>query len=485
MAADFLAAAARDQPDTPALDDGGRGWSYRELGQRAGAAAHRLRGVVASGSTVALVSETTGDAVMAVHAVLAAGAVLAPLNPRSTRDELRRALGVLKPELVLSGPEAWELASSAGARPVPLAALDGEGEEALVRGGHAQAGGPDLPAETRVIVWTSGTDGSPRGVALTDTNLRSSIGAAAARLALGPGDRWLATLGLAHVGGLLLTLRTAATGALLVTRGRFRPDEATALMDTGAVTHASLVPTMLRQLLDLREDRPAASLRCLLVGGAPCPRALVERAVSAGIPVALTYGMTESTSQAATAPPALMRRKAGTVGSPLEGVEVRLDEDGEVALRGPTVAARYVGTESRLQGPGGWFRTGDLAEIDEEGHLWITGRRSDRIVTGGVNVDPVEVEDALRRHAAVADVAVVGLPDERWGEVVAAAVVCAGGANPDPSELEGQAGARLTSAKVPRRWLFLRELPRNANGKVDRDAVRSSFGADQPPARTT
>ena len=476
MALDFLADTARAQPAAPALDDGVRGWSYRELGQRVGAAAHRLRGAVASGSTVALVSEPTGSAVMAVHAVLAAGAVLAPLNPLSTRDELRRALEVLKPGLVLSAPEACECASGAGALPVPLAALDGEGEEALPQSAPARARGPDLPAGTRVLMWTSGTRGSSRGVALTDANLRAGIGAAAARLELGPSDRWLATLGLAHVGGLLLTLRAAATGALLMTRGRFQADEATALMDGGAVTHASLVPTMLRQFLELRTGRPSASLRCLLVGGARCPRALVERAVSAAIPLALTYGMTESTSQAATAPPALVRRKAGTVGSPVEGLEVRLDEGGEVMLRGPTVAAGYVGTELPLLGPGGWLRTGDLAEIDGEGHLWITGRRSDRIVTGGINVDPTEVEDVLRCHAGVADVVVVGLPDERWGEVVAAAVVRADGADPDPGELEGLTGARLSTAKVPRHWLFLRELPRNSNGKVDRDAVRVGFG---------
>ena len=153
-----------------------------------------------------------------------------------------------------------------------------------------------------------------------------------------------------------------------------------------------------------------------------------------------------------------------------------MDEGGELMLRGPTVAAGYVGTEIPLQGPGGWLRTGDLAEIDGEGHLWITGRRSDRIVTGGVNVDPVEVEDVLRCHAGVADVVVVGLPDERWGEVVAAAVVRADGANLDSGELEELTGARLPTAKVPRRWLFLRALPRNANGKVDRDAVRIVFG---------
>lgn len=480
MASDFLAPIVRARPDSPALDDGGRTWSYRELERRVGAGAHRLRGALVTGRTVALISETTGDAVMAVHAVLAAGGVLAPLNPRSTAGELRRALDVLKPRLVLAAPEAWDRALSAGARPAPLSALDGEGGEALASSGSAPAGVRDLPPDARVVLWTSGTGGSPRGVALTVANLQAGISAAAARLALGPDDRWLATLGLAHVGGLLLVLRAAVTGALVVTRGRFRPDEAAALVDAGAVTHASLVPTMLHQLLDARADRSDPSLRCLLVGGAYCPLALVERAVQAGFPVALTYGMTESTSQAATAPPALVRRKPGTVGSAVERVEIRL-EGGEVIVRGPTVAAGYVGADLPLQGPGGWLQTGDVGEIDGEGHLWITGRRSDRIVTAGVNVDPVEVEDILRQHPAVSDAVVVGLPDERWGEVVAAAVVCAGGASLDPGELEKLTRARLITAKVPRRWLFLPVLPRNANGKVDRDTVRQSFPPTLPP----
>jgi O-succinylbenzoic acid--CoA ligase len=325
------------------------------------------------------------------------------------------------------------------------------------------------------VIWTSGTGGRPRGVALSYANLAASIAAARVRLGLGPDDRWLATLGVAHVGGLLLVLRAAATGALLVARGRFLADEAAALVAGGAVSHASLVPTMLRQLVELLGGRPAPALRCLLVGGAACPRPLVERAVTAGLPLALTYGMTEATSQAATAPPDVVRRKPGTVGRPLEGLELRLDESGEILLRGPTIAAGYVGTELPLLDGDGWLRTGDLGEIDGEGDLWVTGRRSDRIVTGGVNVDPVEVEEVLRLHDGVSEAVVVGLPDERWGEVVAAAVVRSGGAYPDPDELEELTRTRLTTSKVPRRWLFLAELPRNANGKVDRDAVRQGF----------
>ncbi len=472
---DLLATTARARPDALALDDGARSWSYRELDQRVGAVAERLRALDVAGQVVALASETTGAGAVAAHAVLRAGAVLAPVNPRLTADELRPALDVLCPRLVLAAPEAWDRVLRADVRPVPLDALEGDDSDAPSRRAFPHAGWPTLPARARVILWTSGTGGRPRGVALTEANLAASIQGASARLALDATDRWLASLGLAHVGGLVLVLRAAATGALLVARGRFLADEAAALIEGGAVSHASLVPTMLKQLLDLIGDHPVPALRCLLVGGAVCPRPLLDAALDARLPLALTYGMTESTSQAATAEPELIRRKPGTVGTPLEGVELKVDETGEVYLRGPTVAAGYVGSELPLLDAAGWLPTGDLGELDEDGHLWITGRRSDRIVTGGVNVDPIEIEDVLRLHAGVSEAVVVGVPDERWGEVVAAAVVRSVGAYPDPGELEELTRTRLTTAKVPRRWLFLTELPRNASGKVDRDAVRQGF----------
>ena len=474
---DFLANAARIRPAALALDDGTRSWTYRELDARVTAAAERLRAVGAAGQAVALVSETTGPAVVAAHAVLRAGGVLAPLNPRLTAEELRPALEALTPRLVLAAPEAWDRALGAGVRPAPLDALEGDDARGLADRIAPRHGAPAVPPGTRVVIWTSGTGGRPRGVALTDGNLAASIRGAAARLELGPDDRWLATLGLAHIGGLVLALRAAENAALLVTRGRFLAGEAAALVASGTVTHASLVPTMLRQLLDLLEDRPVPALRCLLVGGAACPRPLTERALAAGLPLALTYGMTESTSQAATASPDHVRRKPGTVGCPLEGVELRVDESGEILLRGPTVAAGYVGSGLSLLDAEGWLRTGDLGEIDLDGDLWITGRRSDRIVTGGVNVDPAEVEDVLRLHEGVSDAVVVGLPDDRWGEVVAAAIVRSSGAYPDPGELEELTRMRLTTSKVPRRWLFVSDLPRNANGKVDRDAVRQGFAS--------
>ena len=273
-----------------------------------------------------------------------------------------------------------------------------------------------------------------------------------------------------------MVVRAAVLGSTLVVRGAFEAEAFSALLDEGRVTHASLVPTMLQRVLDVRADRPPpARLRCVLVGGARAPRALVDRALAAGFPLALTYGMTEASSQVTTAPPELVHSKRDSVGAPLEGVEVRVDGAGEVLVRGPTVAEGYVGSSEPLKDEAGWLHTGDLGELDADGHLRVTGRRSDRIVTGGVNVDPAEVEDILRTHPGVHDVSVVGLPDDEWGEVVAAAAVRRPGLYPDPAELESLARARLTSSKIPRRILFLEELPKNPNGKVDREAVRGFF----------
>ena len=386
-APDFLASVARAHPGAPALDDGRRRWSYGELDRQVETTAGRLLACGVAGCPAAVVSESTGEAVIAVHAVLRAGGVLALLSPRLTAAELRPALELLRPKVVLAASEAWDRVAEAGVAPMPLETAATRGTE-TVWAGTSAASAPELPAGTEVVVWTSGTAGRPRGIALTRTNLDASIRATRVRLSLGPADRWLASLGIAHVGGLMLVLRAAATGALLVTRGRFRTEECAALVDGGVVTHASLVPAMLERVLEARADRSAAALRCLLVGGAACPRALVERALAAGLPLALTYGLSEATSQAATAPPELVARKPGTVGAPLEGLELRVDEAGEVLLRGPTVAAGYVGSQLPLRDRESWLHTGDLGELDNEGHLWITGGRAVRIVTGGCERRP-------------------------------------------------------------------------------------------------
>ena len=241
-------------------------------------------------------------------------------------------------------------------------------------------------------------------------------------------------------------------------------------MREGGIGFASLVPTMLSRILDAWGDwEVPPSLRCLLIGGAPAPPALVQAATRIGFPLALTYGLTEASSQVATAPPSLVRDKPGTVGPPLPGIEVRVSDSGEILVRGSTVAAGHVGSD-------GWLHTGDLGRLDEDGHLWITGRLIDRIITGGVNVDPLEVEQVLESFPWVEEAAVVGIPDPLWGErVVAAVVQRSSGSSVPPDERDRRIRAELSPAKRPREFRDVRVLPRNRNGKVEREKVRALF----------
>ncbi len=428
---DFLAESAARWPERRALSGRGRVWTLAELDAWVDDLAERFRAEdqSAEGDVMALVAEPTPEGVAALLAATRAGLTVAPLNPNLSEAEHDAALHAL-----------------AGSRP------DGA-----------------------AVLWTSGTSGSPRGVVVSARNLRASARAAAARLGLGGRDRWLASLSIAHVGGLALVTRALILGSEIVAEGAFDAGRASALIDEGRVTHASLVPTQLLRLLDARGDRPPPSaFRCVLVGGALAPDDLVRRALALGWPIALTYGMTEMTSQVATAPPSLVRRKPGTVGPPLDGVELRISGIGEILVRGATRASGTVGTRVPLVDADGWYATGDLGHLDEEGHLWVTGRRSERIISGGVTIDPREVEAVLRAHPAVVDVCLVGLPDAEWGEKLAAAVVPVEGAF-DLEEVDAWSRDRLGPPRRPRRWLLLNELPLNANGKVDRAAVRGRF----------
>ena len=294
-------------------------------------------------------------------------------------------------------------------------------------------------------------------------------------------DRWYASLQPAHVGGLALIVRAAALGSEVVATGGFDAAEFASLARRGRVTHASLVPVMLRRFLDQLAPSGgggagATGLRAILVGGAHTPPDLVRRGLAAGLPLALTWGMTEASSQVATATPEEVEADPATVGRPLDGVEVAVGPAGELWVRGRTVSPGYMGEKARLTDPDGWYHTGDLGHRSDEGFLYVTGRLTDRIISGGLNVDPREVESVIRSMEGVADCAVVSLPDAEWGERVAAAVVARAGVTLTLSALEGHQGRHLAGGKKVRAWVVLEALPLNANGKVDRDAIRKRFG---------
>jgi O-succinylbenzoic acid--CoA ligase len=443
---------------------------------------------------VSLLPRSVG-AVVALHAIPRAGAVVAAGSPAWSLEELERLFTVARPKAVLHTPDAripWaresrELAVGAEfpgmTTPVVLTALDDAGE--------ADPGRQKRLHDTHTLILTSGSAGVPRAVRLSIGNHRASARAVIRRLELGAQDSWLASLSFAHVGGIALVLRAAVAGSgVRVVGERFDPGEISQLIDQGRVTHVPVVPSMLHLLLEERADRPPPdSLRCVLVGGAACPPALLERALAAGFPVALTYGLTEAASQVATAPAALVRQKPGTVGRPLGGMDVQTADDGQVLVRGPTVMQGYLDLavtepeDTRDTEDSGWLQTGDLGRLDEDGDLWITGRLGSRIVTGGVNVDPQQVEAGLMEHPGVREAVVVGVPDEVWGEKLVAVIEPVASHQLDEMSLDRFSRERLSGARRPRQWVLAHSLPRTETGKPDRTQARR-IAAQAVAART-
>ena len=452
----WLARAATARGDRTALQTPAGSWSYAELhtAARAGAQDLAARGA-GPGRRVSIALPPGLAFAQALHACLLLGAVAVPLDLRlssSEREHVAAGAAVLVEEPLSDGP--------------PRA------------GGDAPAGGHDLDA-TAVIIHTSGTTAAPRPIELTYGNfLWSALGSAVA-LGLDPDERWLCALPLSHVGGLSILLRSAIYATTAVVHERFEADRVLDALRTERVTLVSLVATTLARLLDAGLSSPAA-LRCALTGGGPVPEALQQRARGAGVPVSLTYGLTETCSQVTTTPVALLDREHPSAGPPLFCTRVRIaggpgatvagsgsePPAGEILVQGPTVARGGLS-------PDGWLHTGDLGCLDADGHLHVTGRKADTIVSGGENVAPVEVEAVLEAHPGVLEAAVLGRSDPQWGEAVTAIVVARPGVELQGEDLRAHCAERLAPYKVPKQVLLAAEpLPRTRSGKLLRRALR-------------
>ncbi|HKN95253.1 MAG TPA: o-succinylbenzoate--CoA ligase [Thermoleophilaceae bacterium] len=423
----------------PALITAAGATTYAELAEGAARTARRLAALgVREGQRVATTLPPSLAFAELLHALPLIGASLVPLNTRLT-----------------SGERRWQLEDS-GARLCVEEPLDGE--EAEIEARRA----PDLDSEHSVI-YTSGTTGRPTAVSLTHRNHIASALASAWNLGVDPGDRWLGVLPLFHVGGLAVLLRSAIYGTTAVLHDGFDVERVKDAFEQGEVTLASLVPTMLRRLVEAGlESAPA--LRAVLLGGGPVPRDLLEWSAQHDFPALQTYGMTQTSSQIATLTAAEAVTKAGSAGRPLLGVELSISGEGEILARGPMISP------GALDPADGWLHTGDRGRLDDEGYLWVEGRLKDVIVTGGENVACAEVERVLEAHPAVVEAAVVGLPDPEWGELVTAFVVLDGEPGGD---LIAHCRERLAGYKVPRALHVVDALPRNAAGKLlRRDLVR-------------
>jgi malonyl-CoA/methylmalonyl-CoA synthetase len=451
---------------------------------------------VKPGDRIAAQIEKSPEAIMLYLGALRAGAIFLPLNPAYTDAELTYFLADAEPKILVCDPHRYDslagAAAKAGAGAVETLGADGDGSlparaKAWVENFEDVARAPE---DLAAILYTSGTTGRSKGAMLTHNNLLSNAEALAVFWRFSPEDTLLHALPLYHTHGLFVAVNTVLlSAAKIILTQKFDPDQIIELMGRASVMMG--VPTFYTRLLrhGALSRETAAHMRLFISGSAPLleetHRAWQERT---GHKILERYGMTETIMISSN--PYEGERRAGTVDFPLPGVSLRIadsesgavleqGETGVIEVKGPNVFVGYwrspEKTAQEFRGDG-FFITGDLGRIDSDGYLHIIGRATDLIISGGLNVYPSEVEAAIDALPGVIESAVIGLPHEDFGEAVAAIVVPAPGAALDESSVKKSLAKNLAKFKLPKRVIFVEELPRNAMGKVQKNLLRERFG---------
>jgi fatty-acyl-CoA synthase len=475
---------ARNTPGRVAIDAAGVAITYAELHERSHrmAAALTARGV-AHRDRVATLTPNSAEHVALLFACAGLGLALQPLNWRLVPAELRYQLDDAEPTLLVVDPAHIDLAAATG-KDVPqitFSDLDSDGPV------------PDVDVaddDPLFLAYTSGTTGKPKGAVLTHANCFWTNLSFDRTSGIGEDDVVLQVLPQFHSGGWnVQPLLAWWKGATVVLEASFDPARALRLIQEKRVTTMMGVPATYLFMAEQPEFATCdlSSLRLAVVGGAPMPESLLQTWQARGIGIVQGYGLTEAAPNVLCLPQEDAARKLGFAGKPYPHVDVALrDPDsgtlldgsatGELVVRGPNVFAGYWRNPEATAAAfaDGWLLTGDLAERDEEGYYRIVGRLKDLVISGGENVYPAEIEDVLHAHPAVADAAVVGVPDERWGEVCVAYVVLRPDQDVDEQAVLEWCAARLARFKVPRSVRFLDALPRSGMDKVLKDELRAS-----------
>lgn len=472
--ADVLHAQAHAQ--APALTYGQREFDYGTLVQRVDAAAACLAGDwgVAAGDRVAWLGLNDPAQLVLLFALARIGAILLPLNFRLAPPEWDAQLAHCAPRCIVHD-DTWADAARSLAQRHSLAA---HGAAEVMAAAAAPAAPVRASADSPVLlVFTSGTTGSPKAAVHTQSNLLANMRIAAQVQAMTPADRVLTVLPLFHVGGLCIqTLPALSRGAHVILQPRFAPDATFDAIERHSPTLTLQVPATMKALVEHPRWPRAdlSSLRAAWAGSSLIPAPLIAAFHARGVPVCNVYGSTETGPFSIALGPQHAMAKVGSCGWPAPGVEARLADvqggAGEILVRAPNVAQRYWPAESSCDREG-WFHTGDLARCDADGSFTIVGRAKDLVISGGENIHPAEVETALALHESVLECAAFGVPDAEWGEVVAVAVVTRAGPPVDEAALRAHLEGRIARYKLPRRWLFLDALPKTALGKVQRGVL--------------
>ncbi|SEP16763.1 Acyl-CoA synthetase (AMP-forming)/AMP-acid ligase II [Salinihabitans flavidus] len=466
-------------------DDGTCDFDGLEMGAARMAAAFAAMGI-GPGDRVGLLLPAGLAFAQAFFALARLGAIACPLNTRLSAAELADILALSGMRLLLhhreysSTAEALKL-TCPDLRRQELGALDLLADTAPPVPAH-----PCQPTDSVLLVFTSGTTGRAKGVLITHDQMLWASLTMVPTLDMRAGDTHLLPVPLFHVGGLSFLLHCVHLGMVLVIPPRWEAETVLTLIESERVAHFFAVPVMLADLLDapgFALER-LQSVRWVMGGGAPVPIALIRRYADLGIPLLQTMGATETCGPGVVVDAANALRKAGSVGRGFFHTELRLRDEsgkatktgvpGEVQLRGRHIASGYWNDpEATRQSflPDGWFRTGDIGVMDEEGFVTLVDRARNKIITGGENVYPAEVERCLADLPGVQDVAVIGLGDTRWGEIVVAVIV-PHGEPPTLERIKAACEGQLARYKHPRKLVLRATLPRNATGKLLRMQLR-------------
>jgi len=481
-----LARNAADNPDRVAIHLGDQTTSYGELDDQSARVAGLLaaRGI-APGTPIGIMLPNVPEFASVYYGILRTGAVVVPMNPLLKAREIAYYLGDSGAPVIF----AWHVT----APEVEIGAKEAGAEAVLVD----PATFPDILAtaspapqvvdraayDTAVVLYTSGTTGHPKGAELTHANLINNVEVSAADLfQLGPDDLIFGGLPLFHAFGQTCTLNAAImTGASLTVLPRFDAAKALGILADQRVTIFAGVPTMFSALLHVpdRSGYDVSALRLCISGGAAMPVEVLRQFEDAFDCIVLEgYGLSETSPVASFNHPG-RERKPGSIGTPIRGVEMRVvdasgaevpqGEVGEIAIRGHNIMKGYLNrpdATAEAVSADGWFRTGDIGRVDEDGYYYIVDRKKDLIIRGGYNIYPREIEEVLYEHPEVAEAAVVGIPHPELGEEVGAAVALKPGATVTPDELRSYVKSQVAAYKYPRRVWIVDALPKGPTGKI-------------------
>jgi long-chain acyl-CoA synthetase len=481
--AENLVRSAEAFPDRPAIRLDDNVTTYAELGERS----ERIAGLLADrgvepGDRVAVMLPNIPQFAAVYYGILRAGAVVVPMNPLRKEREVAFYLGDSQARLLF----AWEGCAEqarAGAAVAGTNSIDvGADFDAFLDCNATPAGGVAgrIAEDTAVILYTSGTTGQPKGAQLTHANLLNNVAAARNLFQLGPSDVVFGGLPLFHSFGQTCGLNAAVSvGACLTLVARFDPGKVLEVLARDRVTVFEGVPTMYVALLGTHEgSQEFKDLRLCVSGGAALPVEVLRGFEKAfGCVILEGYGLSETSPIASFNHPD-RERKPGSIGTPIEGVEMKLvdpiDGVGEIAIRGHNVMKGYWRRDDATAEaiPDGWFRTGDLARVDADGYFFIVDRKKEMIIRGGYNVYPREIEEVLYEHGSVVEAAVIGIPDPVFGEEVGAAVVLRPGATETADDIRDYLKREVAAYKYPRKVWLLPALPKGPTGKILKREIR-------------